>query len=237
MNLHDLKVRIYADGARVSDIRNLTNNPLISGFTTNPSLMKSAGITDYESSARELILATGGRPISFEVFADDIADMERQARIISSWGENVFVKIPVTNTKSASTVDLIRVLHEDGVRLNITAIMTSAQVQKVAAALNGSTDSIVSVFAGRIADTGIDPTTIMEESRQHLRESGRAWLLWASTREVLNIFQADAIGCDIITVTPDILAKLPIVGKDLMEYSSETVFNFYDDAQQSGYRL
>lgn len=237
MNLQDLKVRIYADGARVSDIRNLAKNPLISGFTTNPSLMKSAGITDYGSSARELILASVGRPISFEVFADDISDMERQARIISSWGENVFVKIPVTNTQSESTVDLIRVLHEDGVRLNITAIMTSTQVQKVASALTGSTDSIVSVFAGRIADTGIDPTTIMKESLEHLREMGRAWLLWASTREVLNIFQADAIGCDIITVTPDILAKLPMVGKDLMEYSSETVFSFYDDAQRSGYRL
>lgn len=237
MKLEDLKIQIFADGANVSDVKTLSANPLISGFTTNPSLMKGAGITDYEKSAKELITAASQRSISFEVFADEFDEMERQAKIISTWGENVFVKIPITNTKTESSFDLVRSLHNEGVRVNITAIMSSTQVQHIAPALTGETLSIVSVFAGRIADTGIDPANTMKESLSHLGEATNAQLLWASTREVLNIFQADELGCDIITVTPDILAKLPIVGKNLLDYSADTVSGFYGDALESGYSL
>jgi transaldolase len=199
--------------------------------------MKIAGITDYKKSARELINASGNKPISFEVFADDFDEMERQAKTISTWGDNVFVKIPTTNTQRESSARLIHSLHSDGVRVNVTAIMTSDQVLEVSAALSGDTPSIVSVFAGRIADTGADPIETMETSLRHLQRAPNAKLLWASTREVLNIFQADAIGCHIITVTPDILAKLSMIGKNLSDYSVETVSGFYNDANDSGYSL
>jgi transaldolase len=235
--LKNSNIEIYADGADISDVRDLAFNPLISGFTTNPSLMRSAGITDYVESAKELIAAANDKPISFEVFADDFGEMGRQAKIISTWGEQVYVKIPITNTKRESSIDLIGSLLADGVRVNVTAIMTSRQVQDVASALVGSTPSIVSVFAGRIADTGIDPSEEMKASLNHLKTANNSKLLWASTREVLNISQADNIGCHIITVTPDILAKLGLIGKNLDDYSAETVAGFYNDAKSSGYEL
>jgi transaldolase len=235
--LDELNIQIYADGAKISDVAALANNPLIAGFTTNPSLMKSAGITNYQSSAKELIFASNNKSISFEVFADDFEEMERQAKIISTWGDNVFAKIPITNTKRESSTQLIGSLLRDGVSVNVTAIMTADQVLKVSTEVATDTPSIVSVFAGRIADTGINPEATMKTSLNHLRNAPNSQLLWASTREVFNIFQADTIGCDIITVTPDILAKLPTVGKNLIDYSADTVSSFYNDASESGYTL
>jgi transaldolase len=211
--------------------------PYIQGFTTNPTLMKKAGITDYKAFAHEILEAIPDRPISFEVFADEFIDMERQALEIKTWGENVYVKIPVSNTRQEMAYDLIDRLSGAGVHLNVTAILTLEQVQNVADALKDGPDSIVSVFAGRIADTGLDPVPVMQEALTLLKVAPKAELLWASPREVLNIYQADNIGCHIITATNDLIRKLALGGKDLAEYSLETVQMFYDDAQSAGYTL
>ena len=232
-----LSVKIFADGADLDGIRKLAENPLIQGFTTNPTLMKKAGVTDYKAFAQEILQAIPDRPISFEVFADEFTDMERQALEIKTWGENVYVKIPVSNTRQEMAYDLIGRLSSASVHLNVTAILTLEQVQNVADALKDGPDSIVSVFAGRIADTGVDPVPVMQEALTLLEVAPKAELLWASPREVLNIYQADNIGCHIITATNDLIRKLALSGKDLAEYSLETVQMFYVDAQSAGYTL
>ena len=235
--LDNLKVKIYADGADRDGMLEMYAKPYIQGFTTNPTLMKKAGITDYKAFAHEILQAIPDRPISFEVFADEFSDMERQALEIKAWGENVYVKIPVSNTRQEMAYDLIARLAGAGVHLNVTAILTLEQVQNVADALKDGPDSIVSVFAGRIADTGLDPVPVMQEALTLLKVAPKAELLWASPREVLNIYQADNIGCHIITATNDLIRKLALGGKDLAEYSLETVQMFYDDAQSAGYTL
>jgi transaldolase len=232
-----LKTKIFADGADTEGIRALAADPRIAGFTTNPTLMRKAGITDYAAFARGALEIVGGRPISFEVFADDEAEMERHARAIAAWGENVYVKIPVTNTLGVSTAPLVRRLSADGVRLNVTALMTAAQVRDVTAALAGGAPAVVSVFAGRIADTGRDPLPILREALEIMAPQPQLELIWASPRELLNIFQADEIGCHIITVTNDILAKLGTVGKDLTEYSLDTVKMFHRDAALAAFAV
>jgi transaldolase len=232
-----VKTKIFADGADVDGIRALAADPRISGFTTNPTLMRKAGITDYAAFARTALELVAGRPISFEVFADDDAEMERQARAIAAWGDNVYVKIPVTNTQRVSTAPLVRRLSSDGVRLNVTALMTAAQVRDVTAALAGGAPAFVSVFAGRIADTGRDPLPILRESLAIMAPQPQLQLIWASPRELLNIFQADEIGCHVITVTNDILAKLDTVGKDLTEFSLDTVKMFHRDAALAAFAV
>jgi transaldolase len=233
----DLRVKLFADGAEKKSMLELYANPVIRGFTTNPTLMRKAGITDYEGFARDILLAITDRPISFEVFADEFDEMERQARLITTWGANVYVKIPVTNTRRESACELIHKLSHDGIKINVTAILTSEQVCGVVEALAGGAPSNVSVFAGRIADTGVDPVPIMDHAVRLLRPHAGMELIWASPRELLNVFQADAIGCHIITATTDILKKLSLVGKDLADYSLETVKMFADDAAGSGFRL
>jgi len=235
--VNDLKVKLFADGAEKLSMLELYRNPLIKGFTTNPTLMRKAGISDYEAFARDILEAIPDRPISLEVFADDFPDMARQARKIAAWGPNVYVKIPVTNTRRESSADLVRALTQDGVKLNVTAILALDQVREVVNALSGGAPSNVSVFAGRIADTGIDPVPLMASAMEILRPHPQMELIWASPRELLNVFQADDIGCHFITATPDILKKLSLVGKDLSEYSLDTVRMFYDDATKSGFRL
>ena len=235
--LDNLKIKIYADGADRDGMLEMYAKPYIQGFTTNPTLMKKAGITDYKAFAHEILQAIPDRPISFEVFADEFTDMERQALEIKTWGENVYVKIPVSNTRQEMAYDLIERLSGAGVHLNVTAILTLEQVQNVADALKDGPDSIVSVFAGRIADTGLDPVPVMQKALTLLEVAPKAELLWASPREVLNIYQADNIGCHIITATNDLIRKLALGGKDLAEYSLETVQMFYDDAQSAGYTL
>jgi transaldolase len=235
--LDNLKVKIFADGADLAGILELYKNPIIKGFTTNPTLMKQAAVSDYDEFARTVLRAVPDRPISFEVFADDFEEMERQALEISSWGGLVVVKIPVTNTRGESSAALVRRLACAGVRLNVTAIMTLEQVRKVAECLREGPPSYVSVFAGRVADTGRDPVPHMAEAVRILRDYPQLELIWASPRELLNIFQADAIGCHVITVTHDVLKKLHLVGKDLSEYSLETVKMFFNDAQKAGFRL
>ena len=235
--LDNLKVKIYADGADRDGMLEMYAKSYIQGFTTNPTLMKKAGITDYKAFAHEILQAIPDRPISFEVFADEFTDMERQALEIKTWGENVYVKIPVSNTRQETAYDLIERLSGAGVHLNVTAMLTLEQVQNVADALKDGPDSIVSVFAGRIADTGVDPVPVMQEALTLLKVAPKAELLWASPREVLNIYQADNIGCHIITATNDLIRKLALGGKDLAEYSLETVQMFYDDAQSAGYTL
>ena len=230
-----LKVKLFADGADLDGMLAMYRLPYIKGFTTNPTLMRKAGVTDYEAFARRVLAAIPDRPVSFEVFADDLAEMEQQARQIAAWGKSVNVKIPVTNTAGTFTGPVIRKLSKDGISLNITAVMTVAQVREIAGALADGTPAIVSVFAGRVADTGMDPMPHMRNCKQALASRPRAELLWASPRELLNIFQAEEVGCDIITATNDILAKLAIVGKDLDEYSLETVKMFYQDAKASGF--
>ena len=232
-----LKVKIYADGADREGMLEMYEKSYIQGFTTNPTLMRKAGIEDYESFARSILEVISDRPISFEVFADEFEEMERQALEIADWGDNVYVKIPITNTQQQSVSGLIQSLSSQGVRLNITAILALDQVQEVATAVQNGPASIVSVFAGRIADTGVDPIPIMMDALAILQSAPNAELLWASPREVLNIYQADAIGCDIITATNDLLQKLALAGKDLAEYSLETVRMFYNDAQKAGYKL
>jgi transaldolase len=233
----DLKIKLFADGADKAAMMDLYRNPLIKGFTTNPTLMRKAGITDYQAFARDILCEIRDRPISLEVFADEFDEMERQARLIATWGPNVYVKIPVTNTKRQPAFDLIAKLSHEGIRLNITAILTLEQVKHVVAALAGGAPSNVSVFAGRIADTGRDPVPLMATAVEMVSAYPGMELIWASPRELLNIIQADSIGCHIITATPDVLQKLALVGKDLDEYSLDTVKMFYNDATKSGFQV
>jgi transaldolase len=233
----DLNVKIFADGADLDGMVKMAHNPLIQGFTTNPSLMRKAGVNDYETFARRVLAAITDRPVSFEVFADDFPSMAEQARAIATWGPNVNVKIPVSTTKGQSSNELIRALSSEGVTLNITAIFTLDQVRGVAAALDPSTPAIVSVFAGRIADTGVDPIPHMRACKEILASRPKAELLWASTRELLNIFHAEEAGCDIVTVPNEFLTKLNLVDKDLSEYSRETVLSFYKDATAAAYQI
>ncbi len=233
----DLQIKVFADGADMQGILDMYANPDIQGFTTNPTLMRQAGVEDYEKFARELLEKISDKPVSLEVFADEFDEMERQALKIASWGGNVNVKIPITNTKGEKSAPLIKKLSAEGVVVNVTAMMTLEQVQDVANALDPNTGAIMSVFAGRIADTGIDPVPHMTEALNILKSRPKAELLWASPRELLNIFQADWMGCHIITVTNSLLAKLALVGKDLDEYSRETVEMFYRDASSAGYTL
>jgi transaldolase len=235
--LSELKIKIFADGADKASMLELYANPLIRGFTTNPTLMRKAGVKDYQNFAREIASAIPDRPISLEVFADEFSEMERQALEIASWGKNINIKIPVTNTKKEPSYDLIRKLALAGVKLNVTALMTLEQVRDVSSALADGPPSIISVFAGRIADTGRDPVPLMSAAVELLRPYPQQELIWASPRELLNIFQADAVNCHIITVTNDVLKKLSLVGKDLHDYSLDTVKMFYNDAQQAGYSL
>lgn len=235
--LEALTVKIFADGADLDSIITLTANPLIQGVTTNPTLMRQAGVADYESFARQLLDEVRDLPVSFEVFADDLEGMENQARAIASWGANVNVKVPVTNTQGQFTGPVIERLSADGVVLNVTAVMTLEQVREVADCLDPRAPAIVSVFAGRIADTGCDPVPVMREAVAILQDRPRAELLWASPRELLNVFQADECGCHIITVTHGILKKLALVGKGLDDYSLDTVKMFYNDALQAGYEI
>jgi transaldolase len=238
MDLLDrLKIKIFADGADFDGIVRLSKNPLIKGFTTNPTLMRKAGVSDYEAFARRVLAAISDRPISFEVFADDFAEMVQQGKVIASWGRNVNVKIPVMNTRREFTGPVIEELSQAGVCVNVTAVMTLQQVQLITQRLAQGTAAIVSVFAGRIADTGRDPVPDMAEAVKILTDRPRAELIWASPRELLNIFQADAIGCHIITVTNDVLAKLALVGKDLDAYSLETVEMFHRDATAAGFAI
>ena len=230
-------IKIFADGADKAGMLSMYKNPRIDGFTTNPTLMRKAGITDYIGFAKEILQTIDDKPVSFEVFADEFEEMERQAREIATWGSNVYVKIPVTNTKKLSSASLIKKLSAEGVQLNITAILSLEQVSEVADALKNGSSSFVSVFAGRIADTGADPVPLMKRALEILNPVSNAELLWASPREVLNVYQAESIGCHIITATNDILKKLDLKGKDLEEYSLETVQMFFDDAQQAGYKL
>jgi transaldolase len=236
-DLNALRVKIFADGADRDVILKLLQNPLIQGFTTNPTLMNAAGLRDYEAFAREILEFVVDHPISFEVFSDDFAEMERQARKIASWGVNVVVKIPVTNTRAESALATIRRLSGAGVRLNVTALMTVRQVDGVSRALAEGAPSFISVFAGRIADTGRDPIPTMCKALDIMSARPGQELVWASTREVLNIMQADEIGCDVITITHDLLKKLPNVGRDLDQYSLDTVKMFFDDARSAGFTL
>jgi transaldolase len=236
-SLADLKVKIFADGADRAGILELYRNPLIKGFTTNPTLMRTAGITDYEAFSRDLLKAIPDRPISLEVFSDDFAEMETQARRIASWGENVYVKIPVTNTQGESALPLVRALAKARVKQNVTALMTLGQVRDVTAALASGPSACVSVFAGRVADTGRDPIPMMAAAVELLRPYPQLELIWASPRELLNIFHANQVGCHIITVTHDVLKKLSLVGKDLDEYSLDTVKMFRNDAVKAGFQL
>ncbi|MGQ0663493.1 MAG: transaldolase [Pseudomonadota bacterium] len=236
-DLMSLKVKIFADGADLDGIRKLYANPLIKGFTTNPTLMRKSGVQDYAAFAHQVLRAVPDRPVSFEVFADQFDDMERQALEIATWGANVNVKIPVTDTKGVFAGPLIRRLSEAGIAVNVTALMTERQVEAVAACLAPATPAIVSVFAGRVADTGRDPVPLMAEAVRILASRPKAELIWASPRELLNIFQADAIGCHIITATHDVLGKLGLVGKDLDAYSLETVQMFHRDAVAAGYAI
>jgi len=235
--LDTLKVKIFADGADLCEIARLAQDPVISGFTTNPTLMFKAGLTDYTEFAHQMLEVVPDLPISFEVFADDEPEMRRQAEVIASWGNNVFIKIPVTDTRGNSTAELVRTLSGEGVQLNVTALMLPSQVETVTAAVAEGAPCFISVFAGRIADAGADPVPIMLESLDIMRAAPMAELIWASPREVLNVVQANDIGCHVITVTNDILAKLPTIGKDLDEFSLDTVKMFHRDAAAAGYKL
>ncbi len=235
--LDQLKVKIFADGADLEGILELYQNPYIAGFTTNPTLMRKSGISDYEHFSRKVLEYITDRPISFEVFSDEFDEMERQARKIASWGENVYVKIPVTNTRHESAAELVKCLACEGVQLNVTALMTLEQVRTISKALQDHAPSYISVFAGRIADTGRDPMPLMKEAVQIMSPYRTQELIWASPRELLNIFHADEIGCHVITVTHDLLKKLSFVGKDLDEFSLDTVKMFHSDAEKAGFRL
>jgi transaldolase len=236
-DVRKLRVKIFADGADRAGMLEMARKPYIAGLTTNPTLMRKAGVADYRSFARDILAAIKDKPISFEVFCDDFGEMERQAREIASWGDNVYVKIPVTNCQGEGAYSLVRRLARAGVKQNVTALMSLSQVRDVSAALGDGPQSYVSVFAGRVADTGRDPVPIMAAAVEVMRPFPNQQLIWASPRELLNIFQADAIGCHVITVTNDLLKKLDLVGKDLAEYSLETVKMFYHDAKAAGYTL
>ena len=235
--LAELKIKLFADGADKTQILRFYANPLIRGFTTNPTLMRSAGVKNYEAFAREILDVIRDRPISFEVFADNFGEMERQARKIAAWGENVYVKIPISNTKRQSSMELAGQLAHSGVKVNITAVLTLDQVRAAADALTGGSPGIISIFAGRIADTGRDPVPTVAAAVDLVSAYSNIELIWASPRELLNIFQANDAGCHIITVPETILAKLETVGKDLDEFSLETVAMFHHDAARSGYQL
>ena len=235
--LGQLRVKLFADSADEATLRALEANPLIRGFTTNPTLMRKAGVTDYETFARSVLEAITDRPVSFEVVGDQFPEMERQACRIASWGPNVYVKIPITNTRGESSCTLLRRLSGRGMKLNVTGVLTLEQVCAASQALAGGSPAFVSVFAGRIADTGRDPIPVMASAVDLLRSQPQIELIWASPRELLNVFQADAVGCPIITATADILQKIPLVGKDLDAYSLETVKMFCDDARASGFVL
>ncbi|HEY7289011.1 MAG TPA: transaldolase [Vicinamibacterales bacterium] len=235
-SIADLRVKLYADGATANEMIALAATHHICGFTTNPTLMRKAGVRDYERFARELVERIPDRPISFEVIADDFPEMERQARLIASWGSSVVVKIPVSNTRGEACYPLVRRLSHDGVRVNVTAILSLEQVERTAGALRGGAESNVSIFAGRIADTGRDPVPMVACALRMLSEP-QMQLIWASPRELLNVYQADAVGCHIITMTTDLLKKLQLVGKDLAEFSLETVRMFRDDAVAAGLTL
>lgn len=232
-----LKIEIYADGAVLEDMLAALKQGVVKGFTTNPTLMKKAGVTNYEAFAHKVLEHITTLPISFEVFSDDFAEMEQQAMKIKSWGSNVYVKIPVMNTKKQSACPLIKKLAAAGVKLNVTAILTTQQVKEVAAVLNPNVPSIVSVFAGRVADTGVNPLPLMKESLSILKPNTQAKLLWASSRELFNVIEANDMGCHIITVTPEILKKLSMLGKDLTDLSWDTVKMFYEDATKAGFSL
>ena len=235
--LDRIATRIFADGADLDGILALAADPRISGFTTNPTLMHKVGLTDYERFARDLLERVDTHPISFEVFADEPCEMRRQALLIASWGENVYVKIPVTTTTGESMAPLARELSEDGVKVNVTALFTTAQVELITAAVRDGAPSYISVFAGRIADAGIDPVPIMARSVEIMRDALRAELIWASPREILNLVQANEVGCHIITITHDLLKKLDCLGKSLEQYSLETVRMFHSDALAAGFTL
>ena len=236
-SVKELKIKIFADGANVSEMKKVYSEGIVKGFTTNPTLMKKDGVKDYIAFAKDALSEIKDMPVSFEVFTDDFESMERQAREIGSWGDNVYIKIPVTNTKGEPSYELIRKLTGDGMKLNITAILTIEQIENVVKSIDKSTPAIVSLFAGRIADTGRDPVPYIKESLKILKDKPNAELLWASSRELLNIFQAEACGCHIITVTNDLLKKLQMVDKDLKELSLDTVKMFYNDATSAGYNF
>ena len=235
--ISDLRIKLFADGADKAGMMEMYANPIIKGFTTNPTLMRKAGIKNYETFALDIVKAIPDRPISLEVFSDEFEEMDRQARKITTWGDNIYVKIPVTNTKAEKSLSLIQRLGDVGVKLNLTALMNLEQVAEVAEVLGGGPPAYISVFAGRVADTGRDPVPIMAEAVQLIRKFSNIELIWASPRELLNLFQAESIGCHIITATNDILRKLPLVGKDLKEYSLDTVKMFYNDALTAKYLL
>jgi transaldolase len=235
--LSELRVKIFADGADVDGIADLARNPAIKGFTTNPTLMRAAGVTDYECFARDVLPIVAGRPISFEVFADEFDEMERQARRIATWGDDVNVKIPITNTRGESSEALLRRLADEGIRVNVTALLTLDQVRTATAALGGGPPCFVSVFAGRVADTGCEPVPLMREALEIMAPHVNLELIWASPREILNVVQADAIGCHVITVTHDLLKKLPLLGRALEEHSLDTVRMFHRDALSAGFTL
>jgi transaldolase len=235
ITIDSLKVKLFADGADTAEMLEMYSQPFIKGLTTNPTLMRRAGISNYRAFAREILAQIRDKPLSFEVVGDEFAEMERQALEISSWADNVYVKIPVTNTRGEASYALVRRLASRGVKVNVTAIMTLVQVRDVVSALSPEVASFVSVLAGRIADTGVDPVPLMAAAVQMLKTCAKAELMWASPRELLNIFQADSIGCHIITATRDILSKLPLVGYNLDEYSLDTVRMFYRDAVAAGF--
>jgi transaldolase len=236
-NLQELNIKIFADGADLKSIKELITNPFVKGFTTNPTLMRKSNVSDYRAFAMDVIGIVKGRPVSFEVLSDDFEIMEKQALQIASWGENVYVKIPITNTRGDDAGPLVRRLTKAGVKVNVTALTTAKQVEHIVDYLSEDTPSCVSIFAGRIADTGRDPVPIVAESVKLLHKKPLTELIWASPRELLNIFQAESVGCHIITVTNELLAKIPIIGKDLIEYSMETVQMFYRDAVQAGFNI
>ncbi len=237
MTIANLKVKLFADGADLAGIKEMAANPAIKGFTTNPTLMRKAGVSDYKAFALQALQVVGGRPISFEVFADEFGEMGKQAHEIASWGRNIYVKIPVTNTKGEFSGPLVERLTRAGIQVNVTALTTVDQVKRVADRLAPETPAIISVFAGRIADTGRDPVPIMAEAVKIMKKKPKSELIWASPRELLNIFQADEVGCHVITATNDILKKLPLIGKDLDAYSLETVEMFHKDAKAAGYSI
>ena len=236
-DLSQLNTKIFADGADLDEMIKMYNNPLIKGLTTNPTLMRKSGITSYVKFAKEVLAQVKEKPISFEVFSDDFDEMEIQAEQISSWGENVYVKIPITNSKGITSQGLVRKLIEKRIKVNVTAIMTVNQVKLISETLDTNVPSFVSIFAGRIADTGRDPIRIIKESIEVLKPVSSSQLIWASPRELLNIFQASEIGCHVITATTDILKKLELVGYDLEQYSLDTVKMFYRDAVESKFHI
>lgn len=236
-SIKDLKIKIFADGANAEEMKKVYKEGIVKGFTTNPTLMKKDGVKNYKEFAKDILKEITDLPISFEVFSDDFDEMEKQAKEIGSWGENVYIKIPVTNTHDKASYELISSLTAVGLKLNITAILTVKQVEEVMKSISRDTKTIISVFAGRIADTGRDPIPIMRESLKIVNSNRNSELLWASSRELLNVVQADENGCHIITVTNDILKKLKMIGKDLKELSLDTVKMFYNDAASAGYRI